>query len=110
MHVVHVIEVKRSLPLDAELLEEAERGERILDEAEAAAKRLDFEVEGDLLQAREAGHAIIDEAVERGADGIVLGVPFRRPFGEFEMGHVPAHVLRAAPCEVILVRMRMDGR
>ena len=108
VHVVHVIEVRRSLPLDADLVPEAQRGEDILAQAELAAKRQDFEVEGDLLQARDAGHAIVDEAVERQADAIILGVPFRRPFGEFEMGKVPTHVLKTAPCQVILMRMPAD--
>jgi nucleotide-binding universal stress UspA family protein len=108
VHVVHVIEVKRSLPLDAELVTEALRGEEILDQAEKVARRLDLEVEGDLLQAREAGHAIIDEATERGADAIVVGVPFNRPFGDFELGRVPAHILKNAPCEVILLRMALE--
>ena len=62
-----------------------------------AAKRQDFEVEGDLLQARDAGHAIVDEAVERQADAIIIGVPFRRPFGEFELGRVPATCSRRRP-------------
>jgi nucleotide-binding universal stress UspA family protein len=105
IHVVHVIEVKRSLPLDAELVTEAREGESILEQAERIARDLDSEVEGDLLQAREAGHAIIDEAVERHADVIVVGVPYRKPFGEFELGRVPAHILKAAPCEVILLRL-----
>lgn len=108
VHVVHVIEVKRALPLDADLTEEAQRGEEILTEAERAARAQDYEVEGDLLQAREAGHAIVDEATERQADAIVIGVPYRRPFGEFELSKVPAHVLRTAPCEVILLRMPSD--
>lgn len=108
VHVVHVIEVRRSLPLDAEMVTEAQRGEEILTQAEMAAKRQDSEVEGDLLQARDAGHAIVDEAVERQADAIIMGVPFRRPFGEFELGRVPTHVLRTAPCEVILLRMPSD--
>jgi len=105
VHVVHVIEVRRALPLDAELEEEAQRGEAILTLAEAAAKRQDFEVHGDLLQARDAGHAIVDEAIEREADAIVLGVPFRRPYGEFELGKVPNHVLKTAQCPVVLLRM-----
>jgi nucleotide-binding universal stress UspA family protein len=105
VHVVHVIEVKRSLPLDAELVSEAQQGEAYLSQAEAVARRNDFEVDGDLLQARDAGHAIVDEAVERQADVIILGVPFRRPFGEFELGRVASHVLRTAHCEVILMRM-----
>lgn len=108
VHVVHVIEVKRSLPLDAELVSEAQRGEDILAQAEMAARRQDFEVEGDLLQARDAGHAVVDEAIERQADAIVIGVPFRRPFGEFELGKVPAHVLKSAPCEVVLLRQPLD--
>jgi nucleotide-binding universal stress UspA family protein len=108
VHVVHVIEVRRSLPLDAELVGEAQTGETILAQAETIARRLDFEVQGDLLQARDAGHAIVDEAVERQADVIVLGVPFRRPFGEFELGKVASHVLRSAHCEVILLRMPYD--
>ena len=108
VHVVHVIEVRRALPLDAELAAEAQHGEEVLSQAEAAAKRQDFEVEGDLLQARDAGHAIVDEAVEREADAIIIGVPFRRPFGDFEMGRVPSHILKAATCEVIVLRMPSD--
>lgn len=106
--VVHVIEVKRALPLDADLTSEAQRGEDILSQAEGAAKRQDFEIDGDLLQARDAGHAIVDEALERQADAIIIGVPFRRPFGEFELGKVPSHVLKSAPCEVIMLRMPAD--
>ena len=105
VNVVHVIEVKRSLPLDAELVNEALRGEEILDLAERTAKRLDFDIEGELLQARDAGHAIIDEAVERRVDVIVMGVAFRRPYGDFELGRVASHVLKSAPCEVILIRL-----
>jgi nucleotide-binding universal stress UspA family protein len=104
VHVVHVIEVRRALPLDADLVLEAQRGEEILMQAEMAARRQDFEVDGDLLQARDAGHAIVDEATERQSDVIVLGVPYLRPFCDFEMGKVPTHVLRAAQCQVILLR------
>ncbi len=105
VHVVHVIEVRRSLPLHADLGSETQRGEEILTLAEMAAKRQDFDVEGDLLQARDAGHAIVDEAMERQADAIIIGVSFRRPFGEFELGKVPTHILKTAHCEVILLRM-----
>jgi nucleotide-binding universal stress UspA family protein len=108
VHVVHVIEVRRALPLDADLTIEAQRGEEILTQAEMAARRQDFEVEGELLQARDAGHAVVDEAVERGVDAIVIGVPYRRPFGEFELSRVPAQVLKTAPCEVVLLRMPAD--
>ena len=108
VHVVHVIEVRRALALDADLTDEAQRGEEILSQAEATAHRQDFEVEGDLLQARDAGHAIVDEAVERQADAIIIGVPYRKPFGDFELSKVPAHVLKTAQCEVVLLRLPAD--
>jgi len=110
VYVVHVIEVKRSLPLDAELEPEAGEGERILLEAEKVADDQDFEVQGELLQAREAGHAVVDEAVERGVDSIVLGVEYKRPFGEFQLGRLPQYVVKNAPCLVWICRQPVEER
>lgn len=110
VYVVHVIEVKRSLPLDAELEPEASEGERILLEAEKVADGQDFQVQGELLQAREAGHAVVDEAVERGVDGIILGVDYKRPFGEFQLGRLTQYVLKNAPCLVWVCRQPVEER
>lgn len=110
VYVVHVIEVKRSLPLDAELEPEASEGERILLQAEKVADEQDFAVEGELLQAREAGHAVVDEALERGVDGIILGVEYKRPFGEFQLGRLPQYVLKNAPCPVWICREPVEER
>lgn len=101
---VHVIEVKRALPLDAELTEEAASGEEILTRAERTASEVDFRIEGELLQAREAGHAIVDEAMERGVDLILMGAEHKAPLGEYQMGRLTQYVLRAAPCNVWLWR------
>jgi nucleotide-binding universal stress UspA family protein len=103
--VVHVIEVKRTLPLDADMVEEAQRGEEILSEAERLAEELDFKIEGELLQAREAGHAIVDEAIERKIDAIVLGTDYKRPFGEFQLSRTTQYVMKHAPCQVWVYRM-----
>jgi nucleotide-binding universal stress UspA family protein len=103
--VVHVIEVKRTLPLDADMVEEAQRGEEILSEAERLAEELDFRVEGELLQAREAGHAIVDEAIERKIDAIVIGTEYKRPFGEFQLSRTTLYVMKHAPCQVWVFRM-----
>ena len=110
VYLVHVIEVKRSLPLDAELEPEASEGERILLQAEKVADEQDFDVEGELLQAREAGHAVVDEALERGVDGIILGVEYKRPFGEFQLGRLPQYVLKNAPCPVWICRQPVEER
>ena len=44
-------------------------------------------VETVLLQARDVGAALVDEASERGADLLVLGLPYRKRFGgDFAIG------------------------
>ncbi len=104
VYAVHVIEVKRSLPLDADLSDEASSGEGVLVQAEKVAQEHDFKIEGELLQAREAGHAIVDEAMERGVDLIVMGAEHKAPLGEYQMGRLTQYVVRAAPCSVWLWR------
>ena len=104
VYAVHVIEVKRSLPLDADLSSEATSGEDVLMRAERVASEADFHIEGELLQAREAGHAIVDEALERSVDLILMGAEHKAPLGEYQMGRLTQYVLRAAPCNVWLWR------
>jgi nucleotide-binding universal stress UspA family protein len=106
VNVIYVIEVKRTLPLDADLPPEAERGETILASAERVAKSSRQEIQADLLQAREGdvGPTIVDEARERGADLILLGIPYKKRFGEFDLGRTVPFVLKHAPCRVWLCR------
>jgi len=98
----YVITVKRSLPLEAEIESEIKKAEGILDHVESVAEEQDYEVETDVLQAREAGPAIVDEAVERDIDLILMGVTYKRRFGQFSLGSVVPYVLKNAPCRVIL--------
>jgi nucleotide-binding universal stress UspA family protein len=95
---VHVIEVKRTLPLDAQLRTEANAGEEMLAEAERVGRDHKIEIEGEILQAREVGHAIIDEARERQVDLIVVGT--EQADGQYQLGKVVPYILNAAPCEV----------
>jgi nucleotide-binding universal stress UspA family protein len=99
---VCIVAVKRALPLDAEIDSEIQHAENVLDSVESVAEEEDYEVETDVLQAREAGPAIIDEAVERGVDLILMGVKYKRRFGQFNVGSVVPYVLKNAPCPVIL--------
>ncbi len=102
MWVVYVITVKRTLPLDAELTPDIKKAESILDHIATVAEDEGYEVETDLLQSREAGPTIVDEAREREADLILMGVVYKRIFGQFSLGSVVPYVLQNAPCEVIL--------
>ena len=101
---VHVIEVKRTLPLDAEIEGEETRGDEILSRAERVAKDQGHSLDGEILHAREAGPAIVDEAIERQADLIIMGMEYQQPFGDFQIGRVVPYVLKSAPCEVWVCR------
>ncbi len=99
---VYVITVKRTLPLEAEIEPEIRKAEEILDRAESVAEEQDYELETELLQAREAGPTIVDEAVEHQVDLILIGITYKRRFGQFSLGSVVPFVLKNAPCRVIL--------
>ena len=110
LYAVHIIEVNRSLPLGAILDREVERGEGILDEVEQLAAEDDLEVETELVQARDTGPALVDEAVEWGADLIVMGLPYKRRFGDFNLGKTVPYVLKNANCRVMLFREHREHR
>ena len=108
---VYVVEVDRRLPLDANLPEESERGERCLSAAEELSRKYKTTCDGDILQARDAGHAIVDEAVEMGVQAVVIGVEGgRTQEGKgSEIGRTAEYILRHAPCQVIIVRDAAHG-
>jgi nucleotide-binding universal stress UspA family protein len=108
VHVVYIIEVKRTLPLDADLPPEAERGEMVLEQAERVAETWDLQIQADLLQARDVGPTIVDEARERGADLILLGITYKKRFGEFDLGRTAPYVLKHAACRVWVCRQPIE--
>jgi nucleotide-binding universal stress UspA family protein len=99
---VSVVAIKRALPLDAEIDSEIKKAEDVLDRVQNIAEEEEFEVETDILQAREVGPAIVDEAVERGVNLILMGITYKRLFGQFSLGNVVPYVLKNSPCPVIL--------
>ena len=84
-------------------IEEA-AGDDVLSKAEDVARKQGFQVEGEILHAREAAPAIVDEAIERGADLIVMGIGYQGPFGEFQLPRVVQAVLKSSPCRVWVCR------
>lgn len=110
VYVVYVIEVKRTMPLDAEMEPEIEKGEALMETASQIAERSDYEIETELLQAREASVALVDEAVERGIDVIIVGIPYKKRYGEFNLGSIVPYLLKNAPCRVWVLRDPMDTK
>jgi nucleotide-binding universal stress UspA family protein len=102
---VVVIEVSPLLPLDAHMTADEEAARAAVHRAEAVADGYGLRFSGRTVRAREAGTAIVELAEELGCDVVVIGAerrraPHRRLAG---FGGTVRHVLRKAPCRVLLV-------
>jgi nucleotide-binding universal stress UspA family protein len=104
LYALYVIEVKRELPVDAEVTGETVKGEEILAEIETVSREEKCAVTAEILQARQAGPAIIHEAVERDVELIVAGTPHEKPGNSFHLGGTICYILENAPCPVMLWR------
>ena len=104
VEAVFVVRVPRAYPLQGALPEDVrEHAEASLAEARALGEENGVEVVTHTILARSIGHAIVDEARDHGADLIVLGSsPRWRRQSRFFSPTVD-HVLRYAPCEVLVV-------
>lgn len=107
--LVYVVEVPQTLPVDAELPVEIDRGERVLSAAESLLRaRLagrDAIVLTELLQARTAGGAIVDCAIGQGAELVMMATENRVRHGKITFGDSVLHVLTHCPAEVIVIRL-----
>jgi len=102
---VHVIEVDWRHELSDDVSTGDVGASAILDMAEGIADRYKVHLTADLLQARDVGAALVDEAIELGADAVLVGLPYRKRFGgDFALGAVVPYVFQNAPCQVIVVR------
>ena len=104
LYILHVIEVERGLPVDAEIDLATARGEEVLGHLEEVAAHYKCQTDAELIQARHAGSGLVQEAVEKAVDSIVLGLPYKERHGSFSMGKTIPYVLKNAPCRVILWR------
>jgi nucleotide-binding universal stress UspA family protein len=99
--VVNVVEVLPVLPLDAHMREEEAGAHRLLERAAAIADTYGVNVTPRILRARDAAKAIVSQAEERRSEILVIGAPRRR---RRAFGPTVEHVLRKAPCRVMVVR------
>jgi nucleotide-binding universal stress UspA family protein len=102
--ILHVIEIRRNLPLETEDTPEIQNGEAILEHAFKVAKEAGVQPETELLQARVVGPVLFDEATNRSVDLIIMGVPYRQPLDEFYLGTAVRYLLKNATCPVWLCR------
>jgi K+-sensing histidine kinase KdpD len=104
VHLVHVIEVPRSLPLKAVLTQEAERADKMLDAAMLMAHGLGCDAVAEVVQARDAGIAIVDEAKDHHYALVLIGLVRSRNNANKDLGKMVPYVLANAHCRVWLVQ------
>jgi APA family basic amino acid/polyamine antiporter len=99
---LYVIEVPLNLPLDARLVNERAKADKVLQAAGLIAQQFKVKFTPHVVTARQAGKAIVDEAVERRSEVIILGTTRKRRIGNLVFGRTADFVLDHAQCEVLL--------
>jgi APA family basic amino acid/polyamine antiporter len=102
--LLRVVVVPLELPLDADLTEQLDQANRLLDDLRAATESYGVRVVERVVRARNAGRAIVEEADRRGAEIVVLGAPRGRHRAIF--GHTVDYVLKHAPSRVMIAAGR----
>ncbi len=101
---VAVVEIPALLPLDAHMTNEELRAHQTLERAAAIADTYGVGVCTRRVRAREAASGILDQAAISACEIIVLGAPRRRrPTHGLIFGSTVEHVLKRAPCRVMLI-------
>ena len=103
--VVHVLEIPRERPMDADMGAIEDRARRLLEDAKALVEQYGVRVVAQLLRARSTPRAVVDTAAARKADLIVLGAP-RRAGAATLLGPTARGVLRLSAVRVLVVAGR----
>jgi nucleotide-binding universal stress UspA family protein len=104
VHLVHVIEVPRALPLKAVLTQESERADQMLNSAVSIAERVGCDAVAEVVQARDAGTAIVDEARDHNCALLLIGLVRTSNKSQSELNKTVSYVLANSTCRVWLVQ------
>ena len=109
IYLINVLEIPRTLPLEAPLPDAEAKARQILNEGEAIVNLRGLQARGDIRRARIAGEEIIRAAKDWGADLIVMGIRSQIRMAQDILGRNSDLVLRRAPCEVILDKLSAES-
>jgi nucleotide-binding universal stress UspA family protein len=107
--LINVIEVPRTLPLEAPLPEAESKGKDILKRGEEIVVLRGLPARGEVRRGRIAGEEIIRAAKDWEADLIVMGIRSQIRMAQEILGRNSDLILRRAPCEVILDKPSTEG-
>jgi nucleotide-binding universal stress UspA family protein len=105
IHLVYLVEVPRSLPLEALVKKEEQQAETILAEALTIVNEAGCDAEAEVVQARDTAPAIVDEAKDHHCALIMLGQGRNTDHRVHnDVGKVIPYVLTHAPCRVWVIQ------
>ncbi|MDQ2984510.1 MAG: universal stress protein [Actinomycetota bacterium] len=102
---VAVVQIPLELPLDADMDDDVERANDLLDEARAVGNSYGVDVVGRLVRARSPGRAIVEEVERRNAEVVVIGAPRPRLRGSAIFRETVDYVLKHAPSRVMVAAL-----
>jgi nucleotide-binding universal stress UspA family protein len=105
IYLVNVLEVPRTLPLEAPLPDAEAKAEDIVKRGEEIVSLRGLPVRGEVKRGRVAGEEIIRAAKDWEADLIVMGIRSQVTMAQDILGRDSGLILRRAPCEVILDKL-----
>lgn len=105
IYLVNVIEVPRTLPLEAPMPDAEAKAKGIIKEGEAIITLRGLQAKGEVRRGRVAGEEIIRAAKDQEVDLIVMGIRSRITMAQDILGRNSDLILRRAPCEVILDKL-----
>ncbi|HUL36791.1 MAG TPA: universal stress protein [Thermodesulfobacteriota bacterium] len=105
IYLVNVIEVPRTLPLEAPMPEAETRAGEVIKRGEEIVTLRGLPVRGEVKRGRVAGEEIIRAAKDWEADLIVMGIRSEIRMAQEILGRSSDLVLRRAPCEVIVDKL-----
>ncbi len=103
--LTYVIEIPRTLPLDAPMPEAEEKANQALNRGKEIVKLHNLSPVPLIERAREAGEGIIRAAKDNQVDAIVLGMRTDLRGVQALWGRTTDILIRKAPCEVILDKL-----
>ena len=105
IYLINVIEVPRTLPLEAPLPDAESKSKDILRRGEAIVTLRGLPARGEVRRGRIAGEEIIRAAKDWEADLIVMGIRSQIRMAQEILGRNSDLVLRRAPCEIIIDKL-----
>jgi nucleotide-binding universal stress UspA family protein len=105
IYLVTIIEVPRTLPLEAPIPEAEEKAKEIIKRGEEIVNLRGLKAIGEVKRGRVAGEEILRVVEEKDIDLIVMGIQPRIKMAQDILGRDSNLIMHRAPCEVILDKL-----